>query len=227
MDLSKGSLFYYPRRTGIAKMIDNGKGVLWIRGKFKDQLPNPYFKVHFYNKTTYTVLIIFWCFYSSWHSQVMWVMKIFNLDTACQGMWSAASKNTFRFKSPIWLSFDVETSKVINCLFTTLSVVCLHLVFFCLQIILVTRIRPRLTSPKLPKLSKTSAEFTYLPNNEHKSRISYLCTDLSVLLEKQVFSYQVLSEFDFETPCIYKIECFSSFGKTVWNKCQMIVIKVF
>ena len=63
MDLSKGSLFYYLRRTGIAKMIDNGKGVLWIRGKFKDQLPNPYFKVHFVNKTTYTVLIIFWCFY--------------------------------------------------------------------------------------------------------------------------------------------------------------------
>lgn len=27
-------------------MIDNGKGVLWIRGKFKDHLPNPYFKVY-------------------------------------------------------------------------------------------------------------------------------------------------------------------------------------
>ena len=28
-------------------MIDNGKGVLWIRGKFKDNLPNPYFRVSF------------------------------------------------------------------------------------------------------------------------------------------------------------------------------------
>jgi len=26
-------------------MIDNGKGVLWIRGKFKDNLPNPYFRL--------------------------------------------------------------------------------------------------------------------------------------------------------------------------------------
>merc|ERR1711988_838750 len=33
------------RRSGLAKMIDNGKGVLWIRGKFKDHLPNPYFKL--------------------------------------------------------------------------------------------------------------------------------------------------------------------------------------
>ena len=56
----------------------------------------------------------------------MWVMKISNSDTACQGMWSAASKNTFRFKSPIWLSFDVETSKVINCLFTIDSAACLQ-----------------------------------------------------------------------------------------------------
>ena len=42
----KKAVFYYYRRTGIAKMIDNGKGVLWIRGKFKDHLPNPYFKVY-------------------------------------------------------------------------------------------------------------------------------------------------------------------------------------
>merc|ERR1712223_2172559 len=33
------------RRSGLAKMIDNGKGVLWIRGKFKDNLPNPYFRL--------------------------------------------------------------------------------------------------------------------------------------------------------------------------------------
>merc|ERR1711988_1264932 len=33
------------RRSGLAKMIDNGKGVLWIRGKFRDSLPNPYFRL--------------------------------------------------------------------------------------------------------------------------------------------------------------------------------------
>lgn len=34
------------RRHGQAKMIDNGEGVLWIRGSFKgDNLPNPYFKL--------------------------------------------------------------------------------------------------------------------------------------------------------------------------------------
>ena len=37
--------FFFLRRSGLAKMIDNGKGVLWIRGKFKDSLPNPYFRV--------------------------------------------------------------------------------------------------------------------------------------------------------------------------------------
>ena len=41
------SILFNFRRSGTAKMIDNGKGVLWIRGKFKDNLPNPYFRVSF------------------------------------------------------------------------------------------------------------------------------------------------------------------------------------
>lgn len=38
-------MLLFSRRSGLAKMIDNGKGVLWIRGKFKDNLPNPYFRL--------------------------------------------------------------------------------------------------------------------------------------------------------------------------------------
>ena len=50
------------RRTGLAKMIDNGKGVLWIRGKFKDNLPNPYFRVSakLYIPSTLNINLILW-----------------------------------------------------------------------------------------------------------------------------------------------------------------------
>merc|ERR1711956_112629 len=76
------------RRTGLAKMIDNGKGVLWIRGKFIDNLPNPYFRL-------------------SLSSHVS--SEDFQLGYSMSGQLHEVLKNTSHSKLPIWLSSVART----------------------------------------------------------------------------------------------------------------------